>query len=253
MNQDTEDYDKALYDKVIHPNLALIKPVLDIIGVGLHERDAYYLSISQELFLRDTNVMSCRFWGKLFGLHQNYWVFEVELTEEAIAGRSQSMSKTTILSDKNPSSGSLPSEVPQATISNISTAQPDVQKPEIPSLPQSTCVPTPETPSETFGEGSNRFLYYVSNKPFGNTWHELPLVTPKDICVSKKIKKALTGDLTHQVISYPTFNTATEAHLLRALIARITASTFVAPLNYWVTRKPKDVSGEEEEEVCVCV
>lgn len=272
MNQDTEDYDNIIFDKISHPNLLSIKPIFDMIGIGIPQQDVYYLTLSQEIFLRDTNVVSCRFWGKVFGLKGNYWIFEVQLSEDAIASRNESALKATIstenrsssenesslkatvLSNKDPSSDSV---LPETTVSNVSN--PDQQhasevspsRPEIPPLPQSTYVPTVETPSELLGEGLNRFLYYASNKPFGDTWHELPLVSPKDILVSKQIKKVLTGNLTARVMSYPKFDNAIEGYLLRALIARITASTFVAPLNYWVTRKPKDISGEEEEEVCV--
>ncbi|XP_063709118.1 radial spoke head protein 6 homolog A [Culicoides brevitarsis] len=240
-NHDTEDDDKILAEKVIHPNLMSLKSIYDLIGIGMPSRDIYLLTLSQEKFLRDKNIKSCRFWGKIYGLERNYWIFEVQLTEEAIAERLQKTSKEQI-SEEN-----VESPLPAST----TTLKDETSKSKnaIPPLPQSKFVPNPDTPAESLGEGVNRYLYYASNNAFGDKWHELPLATPKQILVSKQIKKALTGNLSAKVISYPKMqHDETEAHLLRALIARITASTFVAPLNYWVARKPTDISGEEAEE-----
>lgn len=52
-------------------------------------------------------------------------------------------------------------------------------------------------------------------------WYELPLVTPEQVKVARQIKYMFSGDIKSQVKSYPAFP-GTEAHLLKAQIARIT-------------------------------
>lgn len=64
-------------------------------------------------------------------------------------------------------------------------------------------------------------VYYVCNFP-GDHWVQLPDVTPKQISVSRKIVKALTGNLDQEIIVYPEFP-GTERNYLRAQIARISA------------------------------
>ena len=54
------------------------------------------------------------------------------------------------------------------------------------------------------GAGVNKCAYYVTSE-IGAPWVRLPMVTPEQIAVSRKIKKAFTGDLEKQIVSYPPF------------------------------------------------
>eukprot|EP00618_Florenciella_parvula_P013323 CAMPEP_0119493826 /NCGR_PEP_ID=MMETSP1344-20130328/17955_1 /TAXON_ID=236787 /ORGANISM="Florenciella parvula, Strain CCMP2471" /LENGTH=444 /DNA_ID=CAMNT_0007529285 /DNA_START=75 /DNA_END=1409 /DNA_ORIENTATION=+ len=70
--------------------------------------------------------------------------------------------------------------------------------------------------------GPNKYTYFVT-KGTGEAWTQLPHVTSKQIVVARQVKRFLTGDLTAPVCSYPPFPGGTEANLLRAQIAQITA------------------------------
>lgn len=95
----------------------------------------------------------------------------------------------------------------------------------------------PEPP----GAGLNRVTFWVC--PYaGAQWTALPDVTPQQINSARRMKKYLTGDLDQPVNSYPPFH-GTEKNLLRAQLARITASTLVCPEG-----ERSKVEAEEEED-----
>jgi radial spoke head protein 4A len=91
------------------------------------------------------------------------------------------------------------------------------------------------------GIGVNRFVYYVTKSPFDD-WVRLPDARPSDISGSRGVQWQLTGDLRNAVRSFKAFN-VTESIYIRALIARISASTILAPSDYIMVYQP-----EEEEE-----
>lgn len=81
-----------------------------------------------------------------------------------------------------------------------------------------------------FSEIQMHKTYFVCNS-FTDTWTELPPVTPSQIQYSRQVAKFLTGNLDFKILSYPQFD-GTERNLLRALIARISAGTQIAPVGY---------------------
>jgi len=85
-----------------------------------------------------------------------------------------------------------------------------------------TLPDTPEDDVEAKGEGANTFTYWVSTGP-STPWVRLPAARASHIMASRSIKRMLTGDLAAPVLSTPWFP-GMEKHLLRAQIARITAS-----------------------------
>uniref|UniRef100_A0A7S3K2B4 Uncharacterized protein n=1 Tax=Aureoumbra lagunensis TaxID=44058 RepID=A0A7S3K2B4_9STRA len=92
----------------------------------------------------------------------------------------------------------------------------------------------PETSLEIEGiQGTNKYIFWVC-KHAGDTWEKLPDVTPSAITTARQIKKFFTGNLSAPVNSYPPFPGSTEAHLLRAQIALITADCCVSPVGYYV-------------------
>ena len=96
------------------------------------------------------------------------------------------------------------------------------------------------------GVGVNRFVYYVTFSPF-DEWKRLPDVRPSDIVQSRKIHWDLTGDLTAAVSSYIPFNVPEEIYL-RALIARISAATILAPNDYLMEYVPEEEEEEKEND-----
>lgn len=76
---------------------------------------------------------------------------------------------------------------------------------------------------EAPGQGANTCKYFVTSD-LCEEWVELPDVKAGDIVQARMIKKIFTGRLDAKVITHPYFP-GTEARLLRAQIARITADT----------------------------
>lgn len=98
-------------------------------------------------------------------------------------------------------------------------------------IPASQFRPPVEIPAEPNGNGVNRHVYFVCNDLL-DEWIELPPATPHQINVSRRIKKLLSGNLDEAILSYPSFP-GTEKNLLRALIARISAGTYISPRNFY--------------------
>ena len=59
--------------------------------------------------------------------------------------------------------------------------------------------------AEKRGEGVNYYSFWVTNNIFDDKWIELPLITPEQVKVARKIKKGFSGDLFRPVTSYPMF------------------------------------------------
>mmetsp|Transcript_35537 Transcript_35537/g.80173 ORF Transcript_35537/g.80173 Transcript_35537/m.80173 type:complete len:532 (-) Transcript_35537:334-1929(-) len=108
-------------------------------------------------------------------------------------------------------------------------------------------------------EGPNKYTYYVSKSPGGaDTWQALPHVTPRQLVVAQQTRRFFTGDLGATVPSFPPVppspgqlkpdgsgpaEVGTEANLLRAVVALITADTVLA-LNGFLEAEPEE--GEDE-------
>ena len=102
-----------------------------------------------------------------------------------------------------------------------------------------------EIPPEIPGYGANRSVYYVSTDLTSFDWVELPSVTPHQTNVSRRVKKYLTGDLNRNLLTYPEFP-GTEQNYLRAMIARISAGTNIAPRNFYTNDNGSDEESDDE-------
>lgn len=80
---------------------------------------------------------------------------------------------------------------------------------------------------EPRGEGVNSNIYWVTTDLLGD-WKKLPDLKGVHVAGAKKIKKILSGNLEANVDAYPFFNDK-EKYLIRAQIARISASTILVP------------------------
>lgn len=90
---------------------------------------------------------------------------------------------------------------------------------------------TPEYDVEPRGEGANSFTYWVS--PVGSApWVRLPSARASHIVAARNIKHLMTGNLDAPVLSMPWYP-GKERHLLRAQIARITASCTLAAKGWY--------------------
>uniref|UniRef100_A0A1B6CW71 Radial spoke head protein 4 homolog A n=1 Tax=Clastoptera arizonana TaxID=38151 RepID=A0A1B6CW71_9HEMI len=101
-------------------------------------------------------------------------------------------------------------------------------------------------PTEKFGEGVNKKVFFVCSDP-GAEWTELPMATPQEICIARQLKIYFTGNLDAEIDSYPMFP-GKEMNYLRAQIARISASTQISPLGFYSFKIRNEEEEEEEEE-----
>jgi radial spoke head protein 4A len=97
-------------------------------------------------------------------------------------------------------------------------------------------------------DGPNRYTYWASLDPSGdkNSWTKLPHVTPAQIKVARNHRRFFTGDLAAPVPCFPPLPGNTEAHLLRAVIAEITADCH---LNLAGLMEPDDDAASEDPPV----
>ena len=94
-----------------------------------------------------------------------------------------------------------------------------------------------DLPPEESGVGSNKWSYWVTNNLPEGKWILLPDVTPYHVNISRRIQKFFTGNLEHDMKTYPDFK-GKEKHYLRAQIARIAAGTILAPKGLLVVPEP---------------
>eukprot|EP00051_Salpingoeca_urceolata_P022288 m.359841 g.359841 ORF g.359841 m.359841 type:complete len:491 (-) comp19951_c4_seq2:66-1538(-) len=186
------------------------------VGVGAEETFRIYLALKQ--LAAEQPLENVRFWGKIFGLHNDYIVAEAKYRE-----------------GEEPQPEDEPEPEPAAEDEDEETDPAD-------QLPQSQHKAPKPVPAEDYGTGANKKAYFVCSEP-GSGWTLLPNVSPAQIAVSRQIKKFFTGNLDTPVVSYPPFE-GTEASLLRAQIARITAATHVSPLGLYTF----DEEDEDEDE-----
>ncbi len=59
--------------------------------------------------------------------------------------------------------------------------------------------------TELKGTGINTLYYWATTQLSANNWTELPVVTPQQMRISRKIKVIFTGDLNRKVVSNPHF------------------------------------------------
>ncbi|XP_011205397.1 radial spoke head protein 4 homolog A isoform X1 [Bactrocera dorsalis] len=233
-------------------------------GFGINSDDIFQLACAMDRLQTHPSIMQCRFWGMINGLKASYYIVEASLSHEEVLSRVDQMTEELqekhkdLLSRLVSGTKPLPTFVgPELTPGKLGWDDHPIEEIEK-MVPAAAPIPLAESkevfniPPETVGSGANRFSYFVVNS-VSDDWMELPMVTPSQIQVSREIKKFLTGDLEAEIQSYPCFP-GKEKHYLRALIARITAGTYIAPHGYYRTMTKKErrlyegIEDDEEEE-----
>lgn len=253
----------------INENVIKLQQIWSLCGIGLQTQEAFMLSCALQKLQQHTSLKNVRFWGKIFGIYKNYYIAEAKLNKSEINKRLSLMKNEIIermipinlegenikylnnlINSKKLIPGNNFQHLPENEIKDfIKESQKLIPKPKI--------INKFDIPPEPIGVGLNSCTFFVVNS-LTDDWIELPSVTPRQICDSKNITKYLKGDLEADVISYPYFH-GKEKHYLRTLIARIAASTCIAPNNYYkkVAKNKhsdddvdnnKDDDDEEEEE-----
>lgn len=233
-------------------------------GFGFPPGHAYLLSCSLGRLLASTPaIRSVRFWGQLYGLEHSYMVAEADLADDELQlrtaadlaaieeerARFDAERAERIAAELKPAVASLVPQRPTTPVyeNPFEYPPPNRRHPAtVPPLPRAQLRPPRQAPAEPTGSGLNRKSYFVCTR-LGAPWTELPPVTSQQMQVARKIRKFLTGRLDAEVCTYPEFP-GVERNYVRAIIARITAGTYVAPIGYYRIGKAGAENDEEEED-----
>lgn len=240
---DTEHKDEMYQDKIVPYEIFHQQFYWRLAGFGFHERETFYLSWALGKLSHNSDIANYQFWGKMYGIKQNYYIAEASLTEKCIKNRNKNNFKIRIDYQKSDVEDNIMNLFPRDRATN-SLKDDQNLRPNVASLPINDYFCPLQLPPEKFGEGSNRYSYFVISN-FNDDWFELPQVTPEQICVSKNVHTFLTGNLHEKVISYPPFP-GHEQNYLRALVTRISASTHISPDGYY--QKTVYESDEEDKQ-----
>lgn len=257
--QETEIYQDKNANKAefgrnlsLNENFLLMQYHWSLCGLSFNQQEVYQLSLSLQNLQQHPAVANCRFWGKIFGLKKSYIVAEVDLKLDEIKKREALMLNeineriSWYSKIKNIDKRTNSKLMPGTNWSHYPSQDLLAMKPIAADIPTSQYVSPFDIPPEIIGTGLNRKSYFVINEPT-DVWMELPIVTPKQIDVARKIRKFFTGDLESEIFSYPLFP-GREKHFLRATIARITSGTYISPVDYYRRQGTTNFGEEVEEE-----
>lgn len=201
------------------PDILELNRLWEAAGVSLGHQEVFTLFLSLRDLAKEKNLKSIRLWGKLFGTHGNYIVAEADGGDDAVQEEEE--------------------EPEHPAEQNESEEQKNGDEPVV---PKPKAKPKAKVNTER-GTGVNKYSYYVCSN-IGEAWARLPDAIPDKIRISRSIHKYFSGNLNKAIISYPEFND-NEAQYLRCQIARISGSTVVSPINYYI---PDPEAAEVEEE-----
>ncbi|KAJ1345024.1 hypothetical protein BSLG_000539 [Batrachochytrium salamandrivorans] len=184
--------------------------------------------------------------GKDFGTQRNYIIVEAEV-KEGVVDPDDELANATLFTnidaaDKLPVNNTNNGDSPIA----ISKIQEDDEM-ELPKTKAKSVKPlTKETRS-----GVNRYVYYTSHFA-GGPWTRLPDAVPEHLQCARKIHKYFTGNLTTKIVCHPAF-LGTEAHYLRAQIARISSATVLSPNGYYIVDTDEAESEENTQAASIII
>ncbi|KAI9223271.1 radial spokehead-like protein [Blastocladiella britannica] len=218
------------------PDILDLAALFETAGISLGKQETLLLTLSVHALVKDQGLTSARFWGKVTATHGAYYIVEAEGCppeetdgEEGAAG-----------------SGSEGSGGTGKVIAGEEGEDPiamTIEMPEFEGFPQPK-KPVPKALPKEEGTGCNKYTYFVCPS-LGDAWTRLPDISPSHISTARTVRKQLVGDLKRNITAHPQF-IGTEAHYLRAQIARITAATVVCPAGYY-TFDPEAQDDEHPE------
>eukprot|EP00294_Goniomonas_avonlea_P003091 CAMPEP_0114557750 /NCGR_PEP_ID=MMETSP0114-20121206/10001_1 /TAXON_ID=31324 /ORGANISM="Goniomonas sp, Strain m" /LENGTH=486 /DNA_ID=CAMNT_0001743067 /DNA_START=59 /DNA_END=1519 /DNA_ORIENTATION=- len=194
------------------PDTASDLAQLEWTGMGFGRQEVFRLHIALQHLSKKEPVDIVRFWGKIFGTINNYYIAEVVYKD-----------------------GERP-------------APPEKEEEEPPAEDDLKWKDPGPVPKEDAGEGeaawlnnTNQYAYFVCTQ-LGEPWEKLPDVTPAQIVAARKLKRFFTGDLNSKVNSVSPPFEGLEREYLRAQICRIRHATSVGPKGLLT-----DATEEEDE------
>lgn len=207
------------------PNLMELAYFFEQGGIGLSREEMVRIWLAMKDLVDTHPLEHVRFWGKVFGVEQNYIIAEAEYreTEEPEEEEEGEEDEKDELAEKD-------EDGEEEEVEEDDTPKPDYK-------------PPPDPPKEENRTGCNKKTYFVCNDP-GKPWIKLPSVTPMQIQIGRQIKKFFTGRLDAPVISFPPFP-GNEANYLRAQIARVSAATHISPLNFYTFDEDEETESDD--------
>lgn len=218
-----------------------------------------------------------RFWGKIFGIRKNYYIVEAEvcnkISERADVDHPETLATMNIEESNSDETKVMKDESPKPDGSNDEMSEIDAKNNEVPvdeylvprrpkitesdetedatvypPMPKLHAVLPKSTPT-VVEKRLNSKVYYVCTD-LNDEWIEIPSVTEQQIDISRKITKYLTGNLETEIKSVPLFP-GREKHYLRAIIARISAATHIAPVDVYKLGSANEVVVQENDGINV--
>jgi radial spoke head protein 4A len=166
--------------------------VLECAGVGLGPELSFRLYTSLKKLAKSKPAEAVHFFGIIRGTKQDYYIAEVSYKE------------------RDPG----PGDEPKGEGEDVPTPAADLAFP--PREDGAAGEP------ESWLTNPNQYVYFVCNNPGPVTvWKRLPDVLPKHISLARRVRRLFSGDLSQPVLDFVPPFPGTEAHLLRAQIARI--------------------------------
>jgi radial spoke head protein 4A len=205
-------------------------------GVGFGKQESYHIAMSMRKLAADTPALeNLRLWGKILGTEGDYYVAEGVLKPY---GRSSGGVDPVVKCAKELAAVAL-----ENTKKNLYETTPGEGQ-----APPPIVLPGTDFDVEPRGQGANACAYWVSAGG-ASPWVRLPAARASHIVAARNVQKLFTGSLDTAISSTPWFP-GDERDLLRAQIARITATCKLAVAGWWKVDEndPKKILVDTDEE-----
>ena len=82
-----EEEDEILNESFLPKDLFELQSYWNLLGIGFSQEEIFMLKQSMSSIEQNPSYQTCRFWGKFFGLNNDYYVLECTLTVDAVEDR----------------------------------------------------------------------------------------------------------------------------------------------------------------------
>lgn len=127
------------------PNLIELSYFFEQSGVGIGREETFRVWLALKQLVEKYPLESIRFWGKVFGIEENYYIAEVKFQE----GK-----------DEEEEAELAEAEVAEEVEKSGEEEDGNEEEDPIPKPANKTPVPIPK---ENYGSGANKYVYYVCN------------------------------------------------------------------------------------------
>lgn len=92
-DEDEDEENDVIYEAAAAKDLCELQFYWNLFGIGFSREEVFSLSCSlRQLKRKNASIATCRFWGKIFGLQNDYYIAECTLTGGALEKRIVSFS-----------------------------------------------------------------------------------------------------------------------------------------------------------------